>query len=62
MLAYQFENSEKLNPPMEKRNKPILTKDLKDQSEQIKKELEIREIPEIEAKISFKDCIDWYSS
>ncbi|MFQ3332442.1 MAG: hypothetical protein ACI84S_000870 [Thalassomonas sp.] len=51
----QFENSEKLNPPMEKRNKPILTKDLKDQTEQIKKELEIREIPEIEAKISFKD-------
>ena len=50
----QFENSEKLNPPMEKRNKPILTKDLKDQTEQIKKELEIREIPEIEAKISFK--------
>jgi hypothetical protein len=51
----QFENSEKLNPPMEKRNKPILTKDLKDQTEQIKKELEIREIPEIEAKITFKD-------
>ena len=51
----QFENSEKLNPPMEKRNKPILTKDLKDQTEQIKKELEIREIPEIEAKISFKE-------
>lgn len=51
----QFENSEKLNPPMEKRNKPILTKDLKDQTEQIKKELEIREIPEIEAKITFKN-------
>jgi hypothetical protein len=54
----QFENSEKLNPPMEKRNKPILTKDLKDQTEQIKKELEIREIPEIEAKISFKEKDD----
>ena len=40
---------------MEKRNKSILTKDLKDQTEQIKKELEIREIPEIEAKITFKD-------
>ena len=51
----QFENSEKLNPPMEKRNKSIITKDLKDQTEQIKKELEIREIPEIEAKITFKD-------
>ena len=51
----QFENSEKLNPPMEKRNKPILTKDLKDQTEQIKKELEIRDIPEIEAKITFKE-------
>jgi len=51
----QFENSEKLNPPMEKRNKPILTKDMKDQTEQIKKELEIREIPEIEAKITFKN-------
>ena len=43
---------------MEKRNKPILTKDLKDQTEQIKKELEIREIPEIEAKISFKEKDD----
>ena len=40
---------------MEKRNKSIITKDLKDQTEQIKKELEIREIPEIEAKITFKD-------
>ena len=27
----KFENAEKLNPPMEKRNKSILTKDLKEQ-------------------------------
>ena len=51
----QFEDSEKLNPPMEKRNKAILTKDLKERTEQIKKELEIREVPEIETKITFKD-------
>ncbi len=51
----QFEDSEKLNPPMEKRNKAILTKDLKERTEQIKKELEIREVPEIETKITFKE-------
>tara|TARA_B100001093_G_C26860613_1_gene1030048 strand:- start:24903 stop:26078 length:1176 start_codon:yes stop_codon:yes gene_type:complete len=51
----QFENAEKLNPPMEKRKKQILTKDLKDQSEKIKKEIELREIPDIEANIEFKN-------
>jgi hypothetical protein len=50
----EFENAEKLNPPMEKRNKPILTKDLIEKTKQIKKEIELREIPEIEAKITFK--------
>ena len=50
----QFENAEKLNPPMEKRKKQILTKDLKNQSEKIKKEIELREIPDIEANIEFK--------
>ena len=51
----QFENAEKLNPPMEKRKKQILTKELKNQSEKIKKEIELREIPEIEANIEFKN-------
>tara|TARA_B100000242_G_scaffold144481_1_gene102946 strand:- start:3124 stop:4299 length:1176 start_codon:yes stop_codon:yes gene_type:complete len=51
----QFENAEKLNPPMEKRKKQILTKDLKNQSEKLKKEIDLREIPEIEAKIEFKN-------
>tara|TARA_B100000925_G_C22008182_1_gene474735 strand:+ start:514 stop:1689 length:1176 start_codon:yes stop_codon:yes gene_type:complete len=51
----QFENAEKLNPPMEKRKKRILTKDLKNQSDKLKKEIDLREIPEIEAKIEFKN-------
>ncbi len=50
----QFENAEKLNPPMEKRKKQILTKDLQNKSEEIKKEIELREIPEIQANIKFK--------
>jgi hypothetical protein len=54
----EFENAEKLNPPMEKRNKPILTKDLIEKAQQIKKEIELRKIPEIEAKISFKEVND----
>ena len=40
---------------MEKRKKQILTKDLKEKSDQIKKEIELREIPEIQAKITFKE-------
>ena len=51
----QFENAEKLNPPMEKRKKQILTKDLKDKSEKIKKEIELRNIPEITTQIEFKE-------
>ena len=51
----QFENAEKLNPPMEKRKKQILTKDLKDKSEEIKKEIELRNIPEITTQIEFKE-------
>ena len=43
---------------MEKREKQILTKDLIDKANQIKKEIELREIPKIEAKITFKDNID----
>ena len=50
----QFENAEKLNPPMEKRKKQILTKDLKAKSEEIKKEIELRNIPEINTQIEFK--------
>ena len=50
----QFENAEKLNPPMEKRKKQILTKDLKAKSEEIKKEIELRNIPDITTKIEFK--------
>ncbi len=51
----QFENAEKLNPPMEKRKKKILTKDLKAKSEEIKKEIELRNIPEITTQIEFKE-------
>ncbi len=50
-----FENAEKLNPPMEKRKKQILTKDLQDKSKKIKQEIELRDIPEINTKITFKD-------
>jgi hypothetical protein len=51
----EFEDAEMLNPPMEKRNKKILTQELIDKRTQLTKEIEIREIPEIEAKISFKE-------
>ena len=51
----QFENAEKLNPPMEKRKKQILTKDLRDKSKEIKKEIELRNIPEITTQIEFKE-------
>ena len=40
---------------MEKRKKQILTKELKIQSEKIKKEIELRQIPDIEANIEFKN-------
>ena len=51
----KFENAEKLNPPTERRKKQILTKDLKEQSEKISKEIEIRDIPKINANITFKN-------
>ena len=50
----EFENAEKLNPPMEKRKKQISTKDLKAKSEEIKKEIELRNIPDINTQIEFK--------
>ena len=50
-----FEGAEMLNPPMEKRNKQILTKELKAKSEEIKKEIELRNIPEITTQIEFKE-------
>ena len=43
----KFENAEKLNLPIEKRNKKILTKDLKQQVDNLEKEMEIRKIPKI---------------
>jgi len=51
----QFENAERLNPPMEKRNKNILTQDLVDKTNQIQKEIEIRDIPQIETNITYKE-------
>ena len=50
-----FEGAEMLNPPMEKRNKKILTQELIDKRIELNKEIEIRDIPEIEAKITFKE-------
>jgi len=50
----EFENAEKLNPPMEKRKKIILTQDLVDSANQLKKEIEIRDIPKIDAKITYR--------
>lgn len=49
----KFENAEKLNPPMEKRNKKILTKDLKQQVDKLEKEMEMREIPKISPQTDF---------
>ena len=40
---------------MEKRNKQILNEELIEKRIQLNKEIEIRDIPEIDAKISFKD-------
>jgi signal recognition particle subunit SEC65 len=51
----EFEGAEKLNPPMEKRNKKILVENLASKKIELDKEIEIRDIPEIEAKITFKD-------
>ena len=49
----KFENAEKLNPPMEKRNKKILTKDFKEQVDKLEKEMEMREIPKISPQTDF---------
>ena len=49
----KFENAEKLNPPMEKRNKKILTKDLNEQVDKLEKEMEYRKIPKISTKKDF---------
>ena len=49
----KFENAEKLNPPMEKRNKKIHTKDLKEQVDKLEKEMEMREIPKISTQKDF---------
>ena len=49
----KFENAEKLNPPMEKRNKKIHTKDLKEQVDKLEKEMEMREIPKISNQTDF---------
>jgi hypothetical protein len=51
----EFESAEKLNPPMEKRNKKILTQELIDKRVELNKEIQIRDIPQIDAKISFKE-------
>jgi len=50
----KFENAEKLNPPMEKRNKQILTKGLKDKVDKLESEMLLREIPKIVTKIDFE--------
>jgi len=50
----EFENAEKLNPPIEKRKKPILTKDLIEKEISLQKEIELNDIPQIEAKITDK--------
>ena len=49
----EFENAEKLNPPIEKRKKTIFTKDLKDQVDDIEKDMEIHNIPKIQTTITF---------
>lgn len=53
----EFENAEKLNPPMEKRKKIIYTKELKDQVDEVEKDMEIRNIPKIQTNISFNKDI-----
>ena len=50
----KFENAEKLNPPMEKRNKQILTKDLKETVDKLENEMHIREISKIVTKIDYE--------
>ena len=54
----KFENAEKLNPPMEKRNKQILTKDLKETVDKLENEMHIREISKIVTKKLSKAFFD----
>ena len=54
----EFENADKLNPPIEKRKKTIFTKDLKDQVDDIEKDMEIRNIPKIQSGITFNNNDD----
>ena len=51
----EFEGAEKLNPPMSKRSKMILIDDLDTKKSELSKEIELGNIPEIEAKITFKE-------
>jgi len=51
----EFENSEKLNPPIEKRKKTIFTKDLKAQVDEVEKDMEIRNIPKVQTSITFNN-------
>ncbi len=51
----EFENAVKLNPPMEKRKKQILTNDLIEQTNKIKNKIKLEEIPKIEANVAFKE-------
>jgi len=53
----EFENAEKLNPPIEKRKKTIFTKDLKDQVNDIEKDMEMRNIPKIQSGITFNNMM-----
>ena len=50
----KFENAEKLNPPIEKRNKSILTKDLIEKVDELENEMKVRDIPKIQTEIEFK--------
>ena len=50
----KFENAEKLNPPIEKRNKSILTKDLIEKVDELENEMRVRDIPKIQTEIEFK--------
>ena len=49
----EFEKAQKLNPPMEKRKKTIYTNELKDQVNEVEKDMQFREISKIENQIDF---------
>jgi len=54
----EFENAELLNPPVAKRKNKIFTKDLKDQVNDIEKDMEMRNIPKIQSGITFNNNDD----